>query len=140
MTEPRSVPDELRLIEEDHALFKRLIERLQETLSASRPADEIGGRKAALLSHLDAHMEFEERLMLERGYPLAFSHAQEHKGFHDQVTAVLDGLKSGTVTPANLDKLLLRVHDHHIKSHDTIFCRFLGDRYSLQEVDEGGGI
>lgn len=140
MTDPRRPPDEVRLIGDDHLLFRRLIERLHETVAAGRPGDEVKERQAALLAHLDAHMGFEERLMVERGYPLAFSHAQEHKAFHDQVAAILHGLSSGTVTPANLDKLLRRVHDHHIKGHDDLFNRYLIDRYSLQEVAEGSGI
>ncbi|MEI7610996.1 MAG: hemerythrin family protein [Rhodospirillaceae bacterium] len=140
MADPHTAAAELRLIEEDHLLFRRLAERLQETVSAHRPADEIAGRQAALLAHLDAHMGYEERLMLERGYPLAFSHAQDHKAFRDQIDVVLDGLKSGTITPTNLDKLLLRVHDHHIKNQDSLFSGYLLDRYSLQEVAEGGGI
>ncbi len=140
MTEPQTTPDDFRLIEEDHVLFRRLVDRFQETLNAGRPADEIKERQRALIAHLDAHMGFEEQLMVERSYPLAFSHAQEHKGFNDQVAAVLDGLKDGAVTRVNLDKLLLRVHEHHVKNHDMIFCRYLVDRYSLQEVAEGSGI
>ena len=139
-TEPQTASYNLQLIEEDHALFRRLVERFQEALSAGRPADEIKERRAALNAHLDAHMGFEERLMTERNYPLAFSHAREHKGFHDQVAAILGGLKSGTVTTANAGKLLLRVHEHHIKNHDAVFFRYLEDRYCLQEVSEGGGI
>lgn len=129
-----------RVIEEDHALFRELIGRLQETLNAGRSVDEIERRQAALVAHLDAHMGFEEQSMVERGYPLAFTHAQAHKGFRDQVTTVLDGVKSGTLASASLGRVLLRIHDHHLKHHDVIFCRYLADRYSLQEVAEGTGI
>ena len=138
--DPQTAADDLRLIDEDHALFNRLVERYQEALNAGRPVDEIKGRRAALAAHLDAHMGFEERLMVERGYPLAFSHAQEHKAFNDQVVAVLEGMKSGTVSPTNVGRLISRIHEHHIKNHDAIFCRYLVDRYSLHEVAEGSGI
>ena len=132
--------DELLLIEQDHALLRQLVIRLQGTLMVGRPADEVEKARNALTAHLDAHMEFEERLMVERSYPLAFTHAQDHKSFHDQVDAVLNGLICGTVTLANLDKLLLRVHEHHIKNHDAVFYRYLTDKYSLAEVEDGSGI
>jgi len=140
MTTPRNGPGELSLIDTDHDILRRLVDRLQDALNTSRTVDEIAGRQAALIAHLDAHMEFEERLMLERGYPLAFTHAQQHKAFRDQFASVFDGLASKAVTPANVGKLLLRIHDHHIKYHDEIFRLHLIDKFSLQAVSEGAGI
>ena len=135
-----SRPEEFLLIEQDHALLRQLITKLQAMMAMLRPADEIEGARHALTSHLNAHMEFEERLMVERSYLLAFTHAQDHKALHDQVVAVLNGLASGTVALANLDKLLFRVYDHHIKNHDAVFCRYLTDKYALAEVEGGSGI
>lgn len=132
--------DEISLIDQDHMLLRQLVTRLQGALMLGRPDDEVVRARNALTTHLDAHMEFEERLMVERSYPLAFAHAQEHKGFQDQVAAVLSGLRSGTVALANLDKLLFRVYDHHIKNHDAVFRHYLTDKYSLAEVEDGSGI
>ncbi len=132
--------DVTSLIDQDHALLRQLVRRLQGTLRIGRSPDEVERARMALTAHLDAHMEFEERLMLERSYPLAFTHAQDHKAFLDQIAAVLNGLNSGTVALANLDKLLFRVHEHHVKNHDAVFCRYLTDKYSFAEVEDGSGI
>jgi hemerythrin-like metal-binding protein len=131
---------DLELIDRDHRILRDLIERLQDALTEGCAEDEIASRQAALNSHLDAHMEFEEKLMVERQYPLAFTHAREHKAFRDQVTAVLDGLAKQVVSRANVAKLLIRIHDHHIKYSDQTFCLYLTDKYSLQAVADGAGI
>ena len=133
-------PGELSLIDQDHRLLRQLVIRLQGALMVGRPSDEVVRARNALTAHLDAHMEFEERLMVERSYPLAFTHAQDHKGLLDQVAAVLNGLSSGSVGLTNLDKLLLRVYDHHVKNHVAVFCRYLTDKYSFAEVEDGSGI
>ena len=140
MTSQESGRIELQLIDKDHDILRLLIDRLQAALSAGRTIDEIAGRQTSLVAHLDAHMEFEERLMVERGYLLAFTHAQQHKAFRDQVAAVFDGLTSKTVSPANIGKMLLLIHDHHIKYHDHLLRRYLIDKFSLQAVSEGSGI
>lgn len=135
----RSVTREIELLEQDHDLLYRLIGRFQNALDAGS-TDETDSRKSALLAHLDAHMDCEERLMLASDFPLLFAHAREHKAFRDQTLAILSGLASGAVTPANVGKLLLRIHEHHLHHHDRLFFRFLEDRYSLQEVAAGAGI
>ena len=131
---------DLDLIDRDHRMLRELIDRLQDALTKGCAEDEVQSRRTALSAHLDAHMEFEEGLMLQRKYPLAFSHAQEHKSFREQFALVLDGVSSRSVSRDNVAKLLTKIHDHHVTYSDAIFCHYLIDKYSLQIVADGAGI
>jgi hemerythrin-like metal-binding protein len=140
MVAVQMVPAELSLIDQDHDVFRHLIGQFHRALNGGGTAGEVARRRAALMAHVDAHMEFEERVMLDRRYPLLMTHAQQHKSFRDQITAVVNGLTTRTVTIGNLEKLLIRIHEHHLRNQDQVFYRYLLDRDSLNDVSDGSGI
>ncbi len=129
----------IELIERDHQIFRSLIDRLQTGLNRGLDETEIAGRKAELLTFLDGHVAFENRVMREMNYPISFTHIEEHAAFRDRVTTVLDEAGK-TVSGSNVAKLLKKIHDHHTKYFDAVLCHYLNDKYALTIVDDGLGI
>ena len=129
----------IELIDRDHGIYRSLADRLQAGLARGLGDGEIGRRKADLLSFLDGHIEFENRVMREIDYPISFTHVEEHAAFRSRVAAALDGAEQ-TVAGQNIAKTLKKIHDHHIKYFDAVLCHYLTDKYALTIVDDGLGI
>ena len=134
----------IELIDRDHGIYRSLADRLQAGLARGLGDGEIGRRKAELLSFLDGHIEFENRVMREIDYPISFTHVEEHAAFRSRVAAVLDAAGQAGAGQAtarqNIAKVLKKIHDDHIKYFDAVLCHYLTDKYALTIVDDGLGI
>lgn len=129
----------IELIERDHQIFRSLIDRLQAGLNRGLGEATVAAHKAELLSFLDGHIEFENRVMRDMNYPITFTHVEEHEAFRERVVTVLDEAGK-TVSGPNIGKILKKIHDHHEKYFDAVLCHYLTDKYALTIVDDGLGI
>ena len=128
------------LIDQEHRILRVMIDTLQESVNQGLSQEETEQQKLTLLSRLDDHQERERRIMMDTNFPLAFTHLEAHESFRDQVKLILSSINSTVIDNANIAKLLIRVHDHHIKYFDDILTFYLIDKYSLEAVDDGLGI
>ncbi len=128
------------LIDQEHRVLRTMIDTLQEAINQEISREEIELQKVTLLARLDEHQERERRIMMDTNFPLAFTHLESHESFRDQVKLILSSIDSTVIDNANIAKLLIRVHDHHIKYFDDILTFYLIDKYSLEAVDDGLGI
>ncbi|MEI6557367.1 MAG: hemerythrin family protein [Rhodospirillaceae bacterium] len=130
---------DIETIDRDHQRFHTLIDQIQAGVDGGLGAAGIARCQQRLLVFLDGHIAFENRLMREIGYPIAFTHIEEHAAFRDRVSTVL--AEAGkTVSGANIAKLLKKIHDHHTKYFDSVLCYYLTDKYALEAVENGLGI
>jgi hemerythrin len=129
--------DDLEEIEREHRLLHERIELFHRALR--REDGRIASQRDSLLAHLDAHMDTEYRIMRDYGYPLTFTHVEEHAEFRQRFVMVID--EAGrTVDPKNVSSLLKKIHHHHAFYFDEVLCHYLVDKYSLQAVTDGLGI
>ncbi|MEI7610773.1 MAG: hemerythrin domain-containing protein, partial [Rhodospirillaceae bacterium] len=103
----------IELIDRDHGIYRSLADRLQAGRGLGD--GEIGRRKAELLSFLDGHIEFENRVMREIDYPISFTHVEEHAAFRSRVAAALDEAgqagEGQAAARQNIAKVLKKIHD-----------------------------
>ena len=130
---------DIEQISRDHQTFRGLIDRLQRGLNRGLDDTAIAARKAELLSFLDGHILFENRVMREINYPISFTHIEEHAAFRERVASAVDEAGK-TVAVSNIGKVLKKIHEHHEKYFDAVLCHYLNDKYALTAVDEGLGI
>ena len=129
----------IELIDRDHHIFRSLIDRLQAEINRGIDEASVAERKKELLTFLDGHIEFENRVMRAQGFPIVYTHVEEHEAFRAHVCSVLDEV-SGAVAVNAVSKTLKKAHDYHVKHFDAVFCHYLADKYALAIVGEGLGI
>ena len=129
----------IELIDRDHRIFRSLIDRLQAEINRGLDEASIAERKKELLAFLDGHIEFENRVMRAQGFPILFTHVEEHAAFRAHVCSILNEA-GGALAVNAVAKTLKKAHDHHVKHFDAVFCHYLADKYALSIVSEGLGI
>lgn len=127
-------------IRQDHRVLVERIHGLQAALQRQQSDGDVTRLKGELLAELDRRQEMEREIMTMNAYPLTFTHVEAHVSMRDQFQTILNSINSETINNDNVGKLLLKVHDYHVKYFDEILSYYLTDKYSLAAVDDGLGI
>ncbi|MES9939691.1 MAG: hemerythrin domain-containing protein [Candidatus Thiodiazotropha sp. 6PLUC2] len=134
---PIVVPDQIPLVDleimnqvhrEEVDLINRLGGLLLEGLQQISAYEAIDLCLEEWIVHTREHFERENRLMAEHGFPPY----PVHKGEHDQVLALIQGLYEQWLKQRDLDELVKFVFvewrswfDGHVKSMDSVTAQFL---------------
>ena len=108
----------------------QIINRL-EAAAASSDLQAIETLLHELISHTDAHLSHEERMMEEKGFPVYAGHKAEHDRHRHELESVLTYFKEhqdpravSAYIEGSLSPWLL----HHAKTMDTLTAQFLASK------------
>ena len=127
------------IIDEQHKTIVKFINQLDQEIKQKAPQS-VGTVLTELSDYCISHLAFEERLMMEAGYP----HAKPHKALHDMFVKRLrkyqEKHRAGENVAKQLHEMLGAWLVHHIKQTDMAYVsdvkKHLGH---IDKQDEGEG-
>ena len=130
---------DIEFIDRGHDALHEMVSHFRLAVRHRKSDAHIANLKDDLKAYLDSHIEFENYIMMANNYPLTYAHVEEHGLFKQRFEDILDHVgREGD--GADIETAIRRLHVSHVRYFDDILCRYLSDKYHLQEVHDGLGI
>ena len=116
------------VVDDQHRALLEMILQLEVAMSAGRGHEAIPSLFSSLKRYVDFHFGTEERLMRSFGYPLAESHAIQHRLMIEALgRAELRHTSGDSRMAVEVLDLMTEWRDHHIPSWDAPMGAFLNE-------------
>lgn len=116
-------------IDDQHKKLILIINALNEIGDERADARATGKALVEMMDYMSYHFTYEERILMEAGYPEMDAHQGEHKAFSKKTYAYLESFKKRN---SSLSKDMLRfLNDwliNHIKAVDGKYADFMADK------------
>ena len=130
---------DIEFIDRAHDSLHALVNHLRLAVRHRKSEAHITNLKDDLKAFLNSHIEFENYIMMVNNFPLTYAHVEEHGLFRSRFDEILDRIdRQGDASEVVAE--IRDLHDGHIRYFDDVLCRYLSDKYHLQEVHDGLGI